>query len=259
MKRFSKWSTIIYGLLIYSFLYIPIFTLIFYSFNDSKLNAVWHGFTFDWYVKLWSNSNILDAAKVSITVGIISTIVATMLGTLVAVGMYRYKFRGKGIVDAMLYVPLVMSEIVMGIGLLVVFSMVDIPLGMTTIIIAHITFCIPFVVVVVNARLSGFDRSVEEAAMDLGANEWQSFRLITLPIIGPAIAASAMLAFTVSIDDVIVSFFVAGPSSTTLPLQIFSMVRQGVTPEINALSTIMLVLTLTLVVFAQRIQLKKSN
>lgn len=259
MKRFSKWSTIIYGVLIYSFLYIPIFTLIFYSFNDSKLNAVWHGFTFDWYIKLWSNSNILEAAKVSITVGIISTIAATMLGTLVAVGMYRYKFRGKGIVDAMLYVPLVMSEIVMGIGLLVVFSMVDIPLGMTTIIIAHITFCIPFVVVVVNARLSGFDRSVEEAAMDLGANEWQSFRLITLPIIGPAIAASAMLAFTVSIDDVIVSFFVAGPSSTTLPLQIFSMVRHGVTPEINALSTIMLVLTLSLVVIAQRLQLKKNN
>lgn len=259
MKRFSKWSTIIYSLFIYSFLYIPIFTLIFYSFNDSKLNAVWHGFTFDWYIKLWSNSSILEAAKVSITVGIISTIVATMLGTLVAVGMYRYKFRGKGIVDAMLYVPLVMSEIVMGIGLLVVFSLVDMPLGMTSIIIAHITFCIPFVVVVVNARLSGFDRSVEEAAMDLGANEWQSFRLITLPIIGPAIAASAMLAFTVSIDDVIVSFFVAGPASTTLPLQIFSMVRQGVTPEINALSTIMLVLTLTFVIFAQRIQLKKNS
>lgn len=259
MRKFSRWSSIIYGLLIYSFLYIPIFTLIFYSFNDSKLNAVWKGFTLDWYIKLWSNTNILDAAKVSITVGIVSTIVATMLGTFVAVGMYRYRFRGKGILDAMLYVPLVMSEIVMGIGLLVLFSMLEFPLGMGTIIIAHITFCIPFVVVVVNARLDGFDRSVEEAAMDLGANEWHTFRLVTLPIIGPAIAASAMLAFTVSIDDVIVSFFVAGPASTTLPLQIFSMVRQGVTPEINALSTIMLVVTLALVVFAQKIQLKKSN
>lgn len=259
MRKFSRWSSIIYGLLIYSILYIPIFTLIFYSFNDSKLNAVWKGFTLDWYIKLWSNTNILDAAKVSITVGIVSTIVATMLGTFVAVGMYRYRFRGKGILDAMLYVPLVMSEIVMGIGLLVLFSMLEFPLGMGTIIIAHITFCIPFVVVVVNARLDGFDRSVEEAAMDLGANEWHTFRLVTLPIIGPAIAASAMLAFTVSIDDVIVSFFVAGPASTTLPLQIFSMVRQGVTPEINALSTIMLVVTLALVVFAQKIQLKKSN
>lgn len=259
MRKFSRWSSIIYGLLIYSILYIPIFTLIFYSFNDSKLNAVWKGFTLDWYIKLWNNTNILDAAKVSITVGIVSTIVATMLGTFVAVGMYRYRFRGKGILDAMLYVPLVMSEIVMGIGLLVLFSMLEFPLGMGTIIIAHITFCIPFVVVVVNARLDGFDRSVEEAAMDLGANEWHTFRLVTLPIIGPAIAASAMLAFTVSIDDVIVSFFVAGPASTTLPLQIFSMVRQGVTPEINALSTIMLVVTLALVVFAQKIQLKKSN
>lgn len=259
MSRFSRWSSIIYALLIYSFLYIPIFTLIFYSFNDSKLNAVWKGFTFDWYIKLWSNTNILDAAKVSITVGIVSTIIATMLGTLVAVGMYRYRFRGKGLLDAMLYIPLVMSEIVMGIGLLVLFSMVEMPLGMGTIIIAHVTFCIPFVVVVVNARLNGFDKSVEEAAMDLGANEWHTFRLITLPIIGPAIAAGAMLAFTVSIDDVIVSFFVAGPSSTTLPLQIYSMVRHGVTPEINALSTIMLVITLTLVILAQRIQMKKTS
>lgn len=259
MKKFSKWSTIVYAVFIYSFFYIPIITLVIYSFNDSKLNAVWHGFTFDWYIKLWSNHTILEAAKISLTVGVISTIIATMLGTLISVGMYRYKFRGKGLIDAMLYVPLVMSEIVMGIGLLVFFSMVNIPLGISTLVIAHITFCIPFVVVVVNARLSSFDKSVEEAAMDLGANDWQTLRMITLPIIGPAIAASAMLAFTVSIDDVIVSFFVAGPSSTTLPLQIFSMVRQGVTPEINALSTIMLVLTLSLVVVSQTIQLKKKH
>ncbi|MBU8879280.1 ABC transporter permease subunit [Bacillus sp. FJAT-29790] len=257
MSKLTRWSSIVYASFIYSFLYVPIVILVVYSFNDSKLNAVWKGFTFEWYAKLWTNSSILQATKISLTVGLISTVIATMLGTLVAVGMYRYRFRGKGIIDAMLYVPLVMSEIVMGIALLAFFSMVEIPLGMGTLLIAHITFSIPFVVVVVNARLKGFDQSIEEASRDLGASEWQTFRLITLPILGPAIAASAMLAFTVSIDDVIVSFFVAGPASTTLPLQIFSMVRHGVTPEINALSTLMLAVTLTFVIIAQRLQMRK--
>lgn len=259
MGKFTRWSKVIYAAIIYSFLYIPIVVLVIFSFNDSKLNAVWKGFTFDWYSKLWTNTSILEATKISLTVGLISTIISTMLGTLVAVGMHRYRFRGKGILDAMLYVPLVMSEIVMGIALLAFFTMVDIPLGMGTLLVSHITFSIPFVVVVVNARLKGFDLSIEEASKDLGANEWQTFRLITLPLLAPAIAASAMLAFTISIDDVIVSFFVAGPASTTLPLQIFSMVKQGVTPEINALSTLMLAVTLTFVLIAQSIQMRNEN
>ena len=259
MGKFTRWSNIIYASIIYSFLYIPIVILVIFSFNDSKLNAVWKGFTFDWYAKLWTNTSILEATKISLTVGLLSTIISTMLGTLVAVGMHRYRFRGKGILDAMLYVPLVMSEIVMGIALLAFFTMVDIPLGMGTLLAAHITFSIPFVVVVINARLKGFDPSIEEASKDLGANEWQTFRLITLPILAPAIAASAMLAFTISIDDVIVSFFVAGPASTTLPLQIFSMVKHGVTPEINALSTLMLAVTLTFVLVAQSLQMRKRG
>ena len=259
MGKFTRWSNIVYAAFIYSFLYIPIVILVIFSFNDSKLNAVWKGFTFDWYAKLWTNTNILDATKISLTIGLLSTIISTMLGTLVAVGMHRYRFRGKGILDAMLYVPLVMSEIVMGIALLALFTMIDIPLGMGTLLVAHITFSIPFVVVVINARIKGFDPSIEEASKDLGANEWQTFRLITLPLLAPAIAASAMLAFTLSLDDVIVSFFVAGPSSTTLPLQIFSMVKQGVTPEINALSTLMLALTLTFVIIAQSLQRKKKE
>lgn len=259
MGKFTRWSKIIYAAIIYSFLYIPIIVLVIYSFNDSKLNAVWKGFTFDWYAKLWKNTSILEATKISLTVGLLSTIISTMLGTLVAVGMHRYRFRGKGILDAMLYVPLVMSEIVMGIALLAFFTMIEIPLGMGTLLIAHITFSIPFVVVVINARLKGFDPSIEEASKDLGANEWQTFRLITIPILAPAIAASAMLAFTISIDDVIVSFFVAGPASTTLPLQIFSMVKHGVTPEINALSTLMLAVTLTFVIIAQSLQMRKRE
>ncbi|MEK4026996.1 MULTISPECIES: ABC transporter permease subunit [Bacillaceae] len=257
MSKLTRLPSVAYAAFIYSFLYVPIVILVAYSFNDSKLNAVWKGFTFEWYAKLWTNTSILEAAKISLTVGFFSTAISTMLGTLVAVGMYRYQFRGKGIIDAMLYVPLVMSEIVMGIALLAFFSMVQIPLGMGTLLVAHVTFSIPFVVVVINARLKGFDQSIEEASKDLGANEWQTFRLITFPLLGPAIAASAMLAFTISIDDVIVSFFVAGPDSTTLPLQIFSMVRHGVTPEINALSTLMLVVTLTFVIVAQRLQTKK--
>lgn len=172
--------------------------------------------------------------------------------------MYRYKFKGKSVVDGMLNVPLVLPEIVMGISLLAFFSMLKLPLGIITLIIAHVTFSIPYVIVVIRARLQGFDKSVEEAAMDLGANEWKTFRLITLPIIQPAIVASALLAFTISIDDVIVSFFVAGPGSTTLPLQIFSMVRFGVTPEINALSTIMLVATLLVVIVSELLQKKQK-
>ncbi|MEH7223587.1 ABC transporter permease subunit [Bacillus sp. JJ1566] len=258
-SRFTKWSSIIYGALIYSFLYLPILILILFSFNKSKLNAVWTGFTFEWYAKLWSNTQVLEAAKITIIVAIVSTIASTILGTLVSVGMYKYYFKGKSLLDGMLYIPLVMSEIVMGIALLAFFSMVKMPLGIWTLIISHITFCIPYVVVVVRARLKGFDRSVEEAAMDLGASEWQTFRLITLPIIGPAIVASALLSFTISLDDVIVSFFVAGPGSTTLPLQIFSMVRYGVTPEINALSTLMLIVTLGAVIAGERLLMRKNG
>lgn len=251
MGRFKKLPAIFYTLLIYSFLYVPIIILIVFSFNKSRLNAVWTGFTFEWYGKLMQNGDILAAAKNSLTVALISTIIATMIGTIAAVGMYRYHFRGKTALDGMLYLPIVIPEIVMGISLLAFFSLANIPLGILTLVIAHITFCIPFVVVIVRARLEGFDPSMEEAARDLGANEWNTFTKVTLPIIGPGILAGALLSFTLSIDDVIISFFVAGPSSTTLPLKIFSMVKFGVSPEINALSTLMLVATLSIAVFAQ--------
>ncbi|AQS55614.1 spermidine/putrescine ABC transporter permease PotC [Novibacillus thermophilus] len=258
-RRLNRWPSILYAGFIYAFLYIPIVILIAFSFNQSRLNAVWTGFTFDWYGALLQNTDVLDATKVSLTVAFISTIASTMIGTLAAVGMYRYHFRGKTALDGMLYLPIVIPEIVMGISLLAFFATVEIPLGITTLVIAHITFSVPFVVVVVRARLEGFDRSIEEAAMDLGANEWQTFVRVTLPIIAPGIVAGALLAFTLSIDDVIISFFVAGPSSTTLPLKIFSMVKFGVTPEINALSTIMLIVTLTIVIIAERIRMKKEN
>lgn len=257
-STFSKISTIVYASLIYLFLYLPIAILFVYSFNTSKLNAVWTGFTFDWYVKLMNNSDVLDATYTSLLVAVVSTVFATMIGTLAAVGMYRYHFRGKTALDAMLYLPIVIPEIVMGISMLALFAQLKVPLGFWTLVAAHITFSIPFVVVVVKARLDGFDKSIEEAAMDLGATPWQTFIKVTLPVIAPGVIAAALLAFTLSIDDVIISFFVAGPGSATLPLKIFSMVKFGVTPEINALSTLMLLVTLCIAIMAERIRMKKG-
>jgi spermidine/putrescine transport system permease protein len=257
-RSLGRKAALIYALLIYLFLYAPIAILITYSFNQSKLNAVWTGFTFDWYVRLFQNGEVLEAAKTTLVVALLSTIAATVIGTLAAVGMYRYKFRGKTALDSMLYLPLVIPEIVMGISLLALFSQIKIPLGYFTLIAAHITFSIPYIVVVVRARLDGFDRSLEEAAMDLGATPWQTFVRVTLPVIAPGVVAGALLAFTLSIDDVIISFFVAGPGSTTLPLKIFSMIKFGVTPEINALSTLMLIVTLIVVIIAERLRMNKN-
>lgn len=254
-----RWISSVYTLFIYLFLYLPIGVLIVFSFNQSKLNAVWTGFTFDWYGKLLHNSLVLEATQNSLIVAVVSTAVATIIGTLAAVGMYKYKFKGKDVLDGLLYIPIVIPEIVMGITLLAFFSQAKIPLGLLTLILAHITFSIPFVYVVVRSRLVGSDKSLEEAAMDLGANQWQTFVKITLPIIMPGVVAGALLAFTLSLDDVIISFFTAGPGSTTLPLKVFSMVKLGVSPEINALSTISLLITLTLVIVAERIRLKNTS
>lgn len=233
-----------YIFMIFMFLYLPIMVLIAFSFNQSRMNIVWTGFTFKWYNSLLHNSGILEAIKNSFIVAIVSTIISVIIGTLASIGMYRYKFKGKGIIDTILYIPLVIPEIVMGISLLAFFSIVKIPLGRVSLIIAHVTFCIAYVVAVVKTRLDGFDNSVEEASMDLGATPLKTFFHVTLPIIMPGVIAGGLLAFTLSLDDVIISFFVAGPGSITLPLKIFSMVKFGVTPEINALSTIIILFTI---------------
>lgn len=242
-KRTSKILKALYLFLMYLFLYIPIMVLIVFSFNESKLNVVWTGFTFKWYNSLLHNVGILEAVKNSFIVAIASTIISTIIGTFAALGLYRYKFKGKNIIDSVLNIPLVIPEIVMGISLLSFFSMVKIDTGKTALIIAHVTFSIAYVVSVVRARLEGFNTSLEEAAMDLGATPLKTFLYVTLPVIMPGVVAGALLAFTLSLDDVIISFFVAGAGSMTLPLKVFSMVKFGVTPEINALSTIILLLT----------------
>lgn len=248
-----------YIALVLLFLHIPISILVLFSFNDSKINAVWVGFTLTWYEKLFSNTSVLAALENTLVIACASTIISTMIGTLTAVGMYKYHFRGKTAIDALLYIPIVIPEIVLGIAMLAFFALIKIPLGMLTLILAHITFCISFVVIVVQARLEGFDHSLEEAAMDLGANHWQTFIHVTLPLIMPGIIAGALLSLTLSLDDVIISFFVSGPSSTTLPLLVFSMVRSGVTPEINALSTLMLVAVIPIVVIAELLRRKQIN
>lgn len=248
MKRgYKRTLKYLYSFLVFMFLYIPIMVLIAFSFNKSKLNVVWTGFTFKWYQSLIHNQGIIEAVKNSFIVAIISTVFSVIIGTLTSVGLYRYNFKGKKLLDTILYVPLVIPEIVMGISLLAFFATVKVPLGKVTLIIAHITFSIAYVVAVVKTRLDGFDKSVEEAAMDLGATPLKTFFYVTLPIIMPGVIAGGLLAFTLSLDDVIISFFVSGPNSVTLPLKIFSMVKFGVTPEINALSTIILVFTIIVI------------
>ncbi|WP_343032784.1 ABC transporter permease [Anaerotalea alkaliphila] len=249
-KIFSK----LYMVLIFALLYVPILVLIVFSFNTSKLNAVWTGFTLDWYRKLMGNRDILRAMGNSLQVAFLSTALSTMVGTLAAVGMYRYKFKGKAVLDNLLYIPMVIPEIVLGIALLMFFSRFRVPLGIRTLVIAHATFSIPFVFITVKSRMAGFDSAIEEAAMDLGASPLQTFLHVTLPVILPGVAAGALLSFTLSIDDVITSFFVTGPSTNTFPLQVYSMVKFGVSPEINALSTVMLVITITVALLGEKLK-----
>jgi spermidine/putrescine transport system permease protein len=249
----------LYSFLIYLFLYTPIFILVLFSFNESKLNAVWTGFSLKWYKSLFSNYGILDATKNSLIIAIISTILSIMLGTITAVGMYKYKFKGKTVLDSVLFIPIVIPEIVMGIAMLAFFSQIKLPMGLITLILAHVTFSVSYVFLVVKARLDGFDKSLEEAAMDLGATPMQTFFKVTLPVIMPGIVAGGLLAFTLSLDDVIISFFVAGPGTNTLPLKVFSMVKFGVTPEINALSTILMLFTVSVVMLMQLINNNTIN
>lgn len=244
--------------LVFLFLYLPIGIIVLFSFNDSRRNILFEGFTSEWYGVMLSNRPLLEAFGNTILVACCSTLIAVMVGTLAAVGMYRYKFRGKGIIDALLYIPVVIPEIVLGISLLSIFSLSGVPLGLVSLIIAHATFSIPFVVFTVRARLAGFDRFVEEAAMDLGANRRRVFFNITVPIIAPGIFSGALLAFTLSIDDIIISFFTTGPNSTTFPLKVLEMVRSGVRPDVYALSTLIILVTFLAVAVSQSMVFRKQ-
>ena len=242
---------IAYPILIYGFLYLPILVLVVYSFNDSKYSLEWQGITWAWYQNLFDDPDLLQVALNSTLIATLSATVATGIGTMAAVALYRYEFLGKPLLRSLVFVLMMTPDIVMGIALLILFVSLNLPLGFWTLLLAHITFNIPFVVVTVSSRISGFDRHLIEAAQDLGATEFQTVRRIVLPLLIPAVAAGWLLSFTLSMDDVMVSFFVTGPTFEILPLKIYSMVRLGVTLEINALCTIMLGMTLILILIAQ--------
>ncbi len=242
----------------FAFLYLPILILIVYSFNESKLVSVWGGFSTKWYGALLTNQTLLDAAWVTLRVAFLSAIVATVLGTFAAIAIVRSgRFFGRTLFTGMLFAPMVMPEVITGLSLLLLFVAIDLDRGFWTIMLAHTTLTMCFVAVVVQSRLVTLDRSLEEAAMDLGATPLATFFRVTLPLIFPGIAAGFLLAFTLSLDDVVLASFTSGPGASTLPVTIFSQVRRGVTPEINAASTI-LILFVTIGVVTATIFTKRS-
>lgn len=265
----------------FTFLYLPILILIIYSFNTSRSNAVWRGFTLDWYRSLFAGAGVIvlgsaqgtanisdaglwEAVNNSLLIAAISTLLATIFGTMIALALERFRFPGRRTLEALLFLPIIIPEITMGISLLVFFTLVfrlvenligiRLTLGLPTVIIGHIAFNISFVTITVRARLAELDPVLEEAALDLGANEWRTFWRIILPLIWPGIFSAALLAFTLSLDDFVISFFTSGVGSTTLPLFVYGMIKFTVTPAINAISTLMLLVSLLLVVSSLTIQ-----
>ena len=258
-KTWRSTLLVAYTLAILAFLYLPLFILTLYSFNDSRINAVWAGFTLKWYASLLSNDRVLEALTNSLLIASITTVVTTIMGTFAAIALHRYQYRSKTVLNSLLYLPILIPEIVMGLSLLILFSQLGLSLGKPTLIVAHITFCLSFVIITVGARLEGSRQDIEEAASGLYATPLQTFRYVTLPMIAPGIIAGALMAFTLSIDDFVISFFVAGPDSTTLPLYIYAMVKRGISPQINALSTCMMLVTVSLVVVSQLLQMKSLH
>jgi spermidine/putrescine transport system permease protein len=280
--------------LVYFFLYAPIIALVLYSFNASRANVTFEGFIpafsdnvamdgslvrsspcgpFHWYCELAKNNDVAEAASNTLTIAIVATIVSTILGTMAALALQRYNFKIKAFAQIALFIPIVIPEIVMGIGVLTLFSQffgwaneafnlsgdARLSLGISTVTMSHIAFMIPFVTLVVQARLQGFDRSYEEAAMDLGANEWTTFRRVTFPIILPGILSGALLAFTLSLDDFVITFFTNGPGSTTLPIYVYGLLRRIITPQVNALSTVWILVVFTAVLLLQILQNRDSK
>ena len=248
MKRgFWLWTA---TLATYAFLYLPLAVVVLFSFNDSELNASWVGFTTRWYGKLLGDAGMLQAAANSLLIAIVSSTIATVLGTMAGISLHRWHPR---LMPFLVLTPVAMPEILLGVSLLLFFRQVlDLTLGLLSILVAHITFSIGFVAIIVRARLAGMDESIFEAARDLGATPWRTFTRVTFPLIVPGIVAGFLMSFTLSIDDFVITFFVAGVGVATLPLQIYSMIKVAVTPEVNAISTLLMALTLTLIALASR-------
>jgi spermidine/putrescine transport system permease protein len=245
MKNRTAWPNVYLGILS-ALMYLPILFVIVYSFNESKISSVWAGFSLKWYAELFRDKAIFEALKNSIVLASLSSLAAAVIGTLGAVGMTRVKLRSKGVIEYLSMLPIMIPEIILGIVFLLFFSLLGLPFGMTTLILAHTAFCIPYVYLLVKARLVGMDKSLPEAARDLGASGWRVFLDITFPLILPAILSGMLLAFAMSLDDVIISVFVTGVNTNTLPIKIYTQLKTGVTPKINALCTLMFTITLIL-------------
>ena len=295
MNPYKRHPVIIVAtVLVYAFLYAPIIVLILYSFNASRANVTFEGFIprvservemqgslvkaspcgpFHWFCELSKNKDVTNAARNTLTIAITSTIISTIIGTMAALALQRYDFRLKPFSQVSLYIPIVIPEIVMGIGILTLFSQLfgvvnnalglagdsRLTMGMGTVIVSHIAFSVPFVTLVVQARLQGFDKSYEEAAMDLGANEWTTFRRVTFPMILPGILAGGLLAFTLSLDDFVITFFTNGPGSTTLPIYVYGLLRRIITPQVNALSTVWILTVFLAVLLLQILQSREQR
>jgi spermidine/putrescine transport system permease protein len=261
-----RWPLQLWMIAVGIFLYAPLAVLVVMSFNDSRRTTQWRGFTFDWYRKVMEDSELVQALLNSLTIAALSTIISLALGTLAALALWRFRFPAKTAVDGAFSLPIVVPEICMGVALLIFFARVmpwplglPWPLSLGSIVIAHVAFSFPFVAVVVRARLQSFDRSQEEAARDLGASEWQALWDVVVPHLRPALLAGALLAFTLSLDDFVITFFTAGPDTVTFPVKVYSMVRFSVTPKVNAISTMLLVFTVVLTFIALRLQARSEQ
>jgi spermidine/putrescine transport system permease protein len=263
-----------FGLVTFIVLYAPIAQLIAFSFNDSKRNIVWRGFTTKYYAKAWNDASLVEAFVNSITIAVMCTVIATIIGTATALWLWRFRFPAKSAVEGVMVLPIVIPEICMGVAVLVLYSRVGNwmrgfesgpihwwnelfsvwPLNLGAITAAHIAFSFPFVAVVVRSRLAGFNREFEEASKDLGASEWQTFWNVVLPFMMPGVIAGALLSFTLSLDDFVITFFTAGPETNTFPVKVYSLVRRGVSPDINAASTVLIIITLVATIIAMRMQ-----
>jgi spermidine/putrescine transport system permease protein len=249
---------ILYATLVFVFLYLPLGVMVVYSFNASRFSMAWKGFTLDWYVRLFSNAALMQAALNSLLIAALAATCSSILGTLIAMALQRWRFPSRKVIHTSLFVMMMSPDIVIGISLLVLFMALSLPLGFWTLLMAHVTLCVPFVSITVYGRLLGFDPHVVEAARDLGAGEYEVFRHVVLPMVFPAVLAGWFLSFTLSIDDVIISFFTTGPTFEVLPLRIYSMVRLGLKPEVNALCAIMILITAVAVFVSQRFLKEKS-
>ena len=246
-------------ILVFSFLFLPIFVLILFSFNTSEMNIVFEGFTTRWYKELFDNKALIDALTNTLIVAIISTLISTIIGTISAYALHKYNFPFKKLINELIYIPVVIPEIVLGISLLCIYTLINLELGLFTLILAHICFSLPFVIINVRGVLENIDPNLEKAASDLGASKFKIFSKIIVPMLMPGILSGAQLAFTLSLDDVVISYFTSGPGSDTLPLYIFSMIKTGVTPDVNALISLILLVVFTVLTITTIINIRRMK